>query len=181
MKKMNLKRIADRAADKKGASAVTSLIIVFVCVIIFAFIFQLYSFYTISSNIHSCFKRSIKTITAMNEINIYENLRENVLELSEEDIERLITLDELKEAVSSELGLSEKGSALVREKSGDGYSYRIDDLEFDHTYEDATGTLRFDVSGKIEVPLGVFGGNAVKITLDLDVTSVYASKLRADR
>lgn len=180
MKKINPKRILSRAFSRKGASAVTSLIIVFVCVLIFAFIFQIYSIYTISTNIHSCFKRSIKTITAMNEINVYENLRENILELSEEDIERLITLDELKESVSSELGLSEKDSALIREKSG-GYSYRIKELEFTHSYEDATGTLRFDVSGKIDVPLGVFGGNAINITLDLDVSSVYASKLRAER
>lgn len=167
---------------RQGASAVTSVIILMVCILIFSFIFEIYSLYTISTNVHTCFERSIKTITALNEIYVYDNLRENIMELTEEEFDRLITLDELKAAVCEELGLIENESGLYRmNKSGDGFSYCISDLEFASVYYDSTDTLCFEAKGKIEIPLGVMGGKIGKVTLGLNVKSVYGSKLRTDR
>lgn len=181
MKKFTPKRLK-LLVGRRGASAVTAVIILFVCVIIFAFIFELYSLYTISTNVHNCFERSIKTITALNEIYVYENLRENVMELAEDDLDRLITLDELKASVCEELGLVENDMGLYRmNKNGDGFSYCINSLEFEHIYYDSTDTLCFEAKGKIEVPLGIMGGNVGRITLGLNVKSVYGSKLRTDR
>ncbi len=172
-----MKKILLRLKAKKGVSAVAALIILFFCVLIFAFVFWIYSIYTISLNIHNTFERAIRTVATFNETEIFENLRENVFDITEEDFESLITLDELKEEVIRELGVDDRGGQLVKISSGGDYDYRIYDIDVDYIYDSANNNLTFVATGKIDIPLSSIGGNINNITLDLNVKSRYLSKL----
>lgn len=163
----------------KGSSPVTSIIVIFILVTVFVIIFEVFTLYAVSDNIHECVERSIKTITTLNETNIYQNLRENDLQLDAEAIGSLITTDELKAQMCSELGLSDNGGRLYKNASTGGYSYAIYDLDVEGVYIDAASTLCFQATGKIEIPLHIFKDVAPNITVDLNVRSLYASKLRA--
>ena len=175
-----MKEALIRLKGKKGASAVGSLIILFFCILLFAFIFWIYSLYTISMNIHNTFERAIRTVATFNETEVFENLRENVFDITEEDFANLITVDELKEEVIRELGVDERGDELIKATSGGGYDYRIYDIEVDYVYDSASNVLTFVATGKIDIPLSSIGGNVNNITLDLNVKSRYLSKLGED-
>lgn len=172
-----MKEVLMHLKNKKGASAIGSLIILFFCVLLFAFVFWIYSIYTISMNIHNTFERAIRTVATFNETEVFENLRENVFDITEEDFANLITLDELNEEVIRELGVDERGSELVKTTSGGGYDYRIYDIDVDYAYDSTGNILTFVATGKIDIPLSSIGGNINKITLDLNVKSRYLSKL----
>lgn len=177
MKTMKIK--IRNITNKKGASPVTSIIIILILVMIFVLIFEVFMLYSISDNVHKCVERSIKTITTLNETNIYQNLRENILELDDEDLGRLLTIDELTEQVCGELGLTNNGGRLYKNLDNGGYGYVIYDLRVDSVYIDSANTLCFEATGKIDIPLNVFKDIAPNITVDLKVKSLYASKLRA--
>lgn len=174
-----MKKKIKNLLNNKGSSPVTSIIIIFILVTVFVIIFEVFTLYAVSDNIHECVERSIKTITTLNETNIYQNLRENDLQLDEETIGSLITTDELKAQMCSELGLNDNGGQLYKNSSTGGYSYAIYDLDVEGVYIDAAGTLCFQATGKIEIPLHIFKDVAPNITVDLNVRSLYASKLRA--
>lgn len=165
--------------NTKGSSPVTSIIILSVLVIVFVIIFEVFMLYSVSDRIHECVEHSIKTITTMNETNIYPNLRENILELDADDINRLITTDELTEQVCSELGLTNDSGRLYKNVSSGGYGYVIYDLNVENVYIDSANTLCFEATGKIDIPLNIFKDIAPDLTIDLNVKSLYASKLRA--
>lgn len=175
-----MKKFLLRIKNKIGASAIGSLIILFFCVMLFAFIFWIYSIYTISMNIHNTFERAIRTVATFNETEVFENLRENVFDISEEDFANFITINELKEEVIRELGVDDRGNELVKTSSGGGYDYRICDVNVSYVYDSTRNVLTFVATGKIEIPLSTIGGNINNITLDLNVKSRYLSKLGGD-
>lgn len=146
------------------------------------FVFEWYSVYTISTSIHDCFEQAVKTVTTLNEVRIYENLRENVMDLNDEALTRLITTDELVAEVTNELGLVEEGDALVKKNSVNNIFYSISEVEVVPFFMDQTNTLCFEVTGIIEIPLGILRGSSfTTIRLDLDVRSMYSSTLRVER
>lgn len=165
--------------NNKGSSPVSSIIIILILVMIFILIFEIFTLYSISDNIHECVEHSIKTITTMNETNIYQNLRENILELDSEDLSKLITTDELTDQVCSELGLTNNSGRLYKNTGNGGYGYVIYDLNVDNVYIDSANTLCFEATGKIDIPLNIFRDIVPNLTIDLNVKSLYASKLRA--
>ena len=169
----------EKLLNNKGSSPVSSIIIILILVMVFILIFEVFILYSISDKIHECVEHSIKTITTMNETNIYANLRENVLELDTEDINNLITTDELIDQVCSELGLTNNSGRLYKNVSSGGYGYVIYDVNVENVYIDSANTLCFEATGKIDIPLNIFKDIAPDLTIDLNVKSLYASKLRA--
>lgn len=168
-----------KLTDNKGSSPISSVIVILVLTLIFVLILEIFTISSISDNVHQCVQNSIKTITTMNETNIYPSLRENKLELDEEELSRLITTDELIDQICSELGLTNDSGKLYRYTESGGYGYVIYDLSVNSIYIDAVNTLCFEATGKIDIPLNAFKDITPDITIDLNVKSLYASKLRA--
>ncbi len=175
-----LRKIFFKLKKQQGSSPITSLVVLTVCILLFAFAFWIYSLYTVSTNIHTTFERAIRTVATFNEVQVYDNLRENYLDISTEDFEKLITVEELKSEVCAELGLVEKGGYLVKESS-DGYNYRIGNVDVTYEYDTATNMLIFVATGEIDIPMSSIGGDFTNLTVDMKVKSMYASKLRADK
>lgn len=165
--------------NNKGASALTALIIFLVLFIVFAVLFEIYMLYTVSSKVRESVERSIKNITTLNEVSIYDNLRENNFQLSDADIANLITVDELRRQISDELGLTENEDALYKMSGQGGYNYKISNLNIQSIYYDDTNTLCFEADGRIEVPIIAFSELTPDISINFDVRSMYSSKLRS--
>lgn len=142
--------------------------------IIIGFAYQVFIVYSTASTVSTAVQRAIMSVASVNMPSLFDSLREG--EASFSYAGSLVTVDELTQALTTELGVQVSGTDLVRESSSGGWFYRIRELGL--TAENVSAspdTVRYTANFVLEIPVAEYWGFG-SFDIPMQVAARYASK-----
>lgn len=136
-----------------GAVGIDAMIILLIGMIIFGFLYQLFSYYSVVFMVKDSFDAAVIAAASMNYENeeVYKALRENNFDSLDTNI---VNLSDIRDNLVSDLNLSDRGKTLVKENDGNiYYTINIDSISCDVS----DSTVVYNITASLEIPVVLFG------------------------
>ena len=132
------------------------MIILLIGMIIFGFLYQLFSYYSVVFMVRDSFDAAVIAAASMNYENeeVYKALRENNFDSLDTN---MVNLSDIRDNLVSDLNLSDRGKKLVKESDGNiYYTINIDSISCDVR----DSTVVYNITASLEIPVVLFGYEA---------------------
>lgn len=129
------------------------MIILLIGMIIFGFLYQLFSYYSVVFMVKDSFDAAVIAAASMNYENeeVYKALREDNFDSLDTN---MVNLSDIRDNLVSDLNLSDRGKTLVKENNGNiYYTINIDSISCDVS----DSTVVYNITASLEIPVVLFG------------------------